>query len=229
MIWNLNITVSTTLKYCHKRALNKKLKLMGRVMKYFSKKLQGRGIFRSMVPWATNFFLINRYIFAKYRFAKCRLRFAKYRHIILPSKYSVGLQEVFKVCLEDAFKTSLVYQFFVFQDFFKTFSNFITTSWKISWTLTTSCCKRIKYPCLQTGNIPSKKIISFTGMSLKTMGQSGIRKVILPRHNYSSISKSISKTIMNCRNIEKKIKQYMVKGNIISSLNLLSCQNWQKV
>ena len=26
---NLNITVSTTLKYCFKKALNKKLKLMG--------------------------------------------------------------------------------------------------------------------------------------------------------------------------------------------------------
>ena len=29
VIWNLNITVSTTLKYFHEKALNKKLKLMG--------------------------------------------------------------------------------------------------------------------------------------------------------------------------------------------------------
>ena len=29
---NLNITVSTTLKYCYKKALNKKLKLMGGVI-----------------------------------------------------------------------------------------------------------------------------------------------------------------------------------------------------
>ena len=46
----------TTLKYCYKQALNKKLKLMGGAMKYFPKKLLGHEIFRSMVPWATNFF-----------------------------------------------------------------------------------------------------------------------------------------------------------------------------
>ena len=33
MIWNLNIIVNTALKYCYKDALNKKLKLMGGVMK----------------------------------------------------------------------------------------------------------------------------------------------------------------------------------------------------
>ena len=39
VIWNLNITVSTALKYCHKKALNKKLKLMAVAMKYFPKKV----------------------------------------------------------------------------------------------------------------------------------------------------------------------------------------------
>ena len=57
--WNLNITVSTTLKYCCKKALHKKLKLMGEAMKYFPKKIMGHEIFRSMVSWATNFFLKN--------------------------------------------------------------------------------------------------------------------------------------------------------------------------
>ena len=37
MIWNLNIIVSATLKYCYRQALNKKLKLMGRTMKYLLK------------------------------------------------------------------------------------------------------------------------------------------------------------------------------------------------
>ena len=34
VIWNLNITMSTTLKYCYKQALNRKLKLLGGAMKY---------------------------------------------------------------------------------------------------------------------------------------------------------------------------------------------------
>ena len=55
-IWNLNITVSTTLKFCYKKALNKKLKLMGGARKYFPKKILGHEIFRSMVSWATNLF-----------------------------------------------------------------------------------------------------------------------------------------------------------------------------
>ena len=54
---NLNITVSTTLKYRYKPALNKKLKLMGGAIKYFSKKLLGHEIFRSMISWATKCFL----------------------------------------------------------------------------------------------------------------------------------------------------------------------------
>ena len=56
---DLNITVSTTLKYYHKQVLNKKLKLMGGAMKYFPKELLGHEIFRSMVSWATKFFLKN--------------------------------------------------------------------------------------------------------------------------------------------------------------------------
>ena len=52
----MNITVSTTLKQCYKKALNKKLKLMGAAMKYFSKKLLGHEIFRSAASWAANFF-----------------------------------------------------------------------------------------------------------------------------------------------------------------------------
>ena len=39
----------TTMKYCYKEALNKELKLMGEVMKYFSEKLLSHEIFRSMV------------------------------------------------------------------------------------------------------------------------------------------------------------------------------------
>ena len=38
---DLNITLSTTLKYYHKQDLNKKLKLMGGVMKCFPKKNTG--------------------------------------------------------------------------------------------------------------------------------------------------------------------------------------------
>ena len=56
VILNLNITVSTTLKYHYKQALNKKLKLMGGAMKYFLKKLLGHEIFRSMFSWVMKFF-----------------------------------------------------------------------------------------------------------------------------------------------------------------------------
>ena len=56
VISNVNITVSTILKYCCKKASNKKLKLMGEAMKYFPKKLLGHEIFGSMVSWATDFF-----------------------------------------------------------------------------------------------------------------------------------------------------------------------------
>ena len=59
VIWNLNITLSTSLKYCYKKALNEKLELIERAMKYFPKKLLGHEIFRSKVSWATNFFLKN--------------------------------------------------------------------------------------------------------------------------------------------------------------------------
>ena len=56
---DLNITVSTTLKYYHKQTSNKKLKLMENAMKYFREKLLDHEIFSSMVPWATNLFLKN--------------------------------------------------------------------------------------------------------------------------------------------------------------------------
>ena len=52
-------TCSTTMKYCYKQALNKKLELMGGTMKYFLKKLLGHEIFRSMVTRATKNFLKN--------------------------------------------------------------------------------------------------------------------------------------------------------------------------
>ena len=51
--------VSDTLKYCYKKALNKKLKLMGGDIKFFPKKLLGHEIFSSMIYWATKFFLKN--------------------------------------------------------------------------------------------------------------------------------------------------------------------------
>ena len=56
VVWHLNITVNTTLKYCYRQALNKKLKLIGGTMKYFPRKLLGHKILRSMVSWATKFF-----------------------------------------------------------------------------------------------------------------------------------------------------------------------------
>ena len=46
----LNITVSTTLRYCYET---------GGAMKYFLKKLLGHEISRSMVSWATNVVLKN--------------------------------------------------------------------------------------------------------------------------------------------------------------------------
>ena len=54
---DVNITVSTTLKYYYKQALNKNLNLMGRSMKYILEKLLDHEIFSSMVPWTTNLFL----------------------------------------------------------------------------------------------------------------------------------------------------------------------------
>ena len=56
VIWNLNIAVITTLKYCYKKALKKKLKLMGGAIKYLMKKLLGYKILWSMVSWATKCF-----------------------------------------------------------------------------------------------------------------------------------------------------------------------------
>ena len=48
VILNLDITVSTTLKYCYKKALNKKIKLMEGAMRHFLKKLLRNEIFRSI-------------------------------------------------------------------------------------------------------------------------------------------------------------------------------------
>ena len=58
-IWNLNINVSATLKYCYKKAINKELKLMGEAMKYFPKKLMGHEIFRSRDSGLRNVFWKN--------------------------------------------------------------------------------------------------------------------------------------------------------------------------
>ena len=55
----LNTNVNTTLKYYRKQALNKKLKLMGGVIKFFTKKLLGHEIFSSVVPRATKYFFKN--------------------------------------------------------------------------------------------------------------------------------------------------------------------------
>ena len=52
----LNINLNTTMKYYRTQALNKKLKLMGGAMKFFTKKLLGHEIFSSMIPWATKYF-----------------------------------------------------------------------------------------------------------------------------------------------------------------------------
>ena len=49
--------LNTNVKYFRKQALKKKLKLMGGVMKFFTKNLLGYEIFSSMVPWATKYFL----------------------------------------------------------------------------------------------------------------------------------------------------------------------------
>ena len=48
-----------TLKYYDSQGLNEKLKLTGGAMKYFLKKLLGREVFSSMVPWATKYILKN--------------------------------------------------------------------------------------------------------------------------------------------------------------------------
>ena len=55
--WFEYYTESTTLKYYHRQALNKKLELMGRTLKFFPEKLQGHELFSFMVPWAAIFFL----------------------------------------------------------------------------------------------------------------------------------------------------------------------------
>ena len=54
--WFEYYTERTTLKYYHKQALNKKLELMGRTLKYFLEKLLSHELFSFMVPWAAIFF-----------------------------------------------------------------------------------------------------------------------------------------------------------------------------
>ena len=51
---DLSISLNTTLKYYDSQGLNKKLKLMGGAMKFFSKK--DYEIFNSKVPLATKYF-----------------------------------------------------------------------------------------------------------------------------------------------------------------------------
>ena len=54
-----NTNANTSLKYYRKQALNKKLKLMGGVMKCFTKNLLGHEIFSSMILWATKYLFKN--------------------------------------------------------------------------------------------------------------------------------------------------------------------------
>ena len=46
----LNTNVNTTLKYYGKQALNKELRLIGGVIRFFTKKLLGHEMYSSMVP-----------------------------------------------------------------------------------------------------------------------------------------------------------------------------------
>ena len=55
----VNTNVNTTLKYYRKQALNKKLKLMGAAMEFFTKKLLCHGIFISIIAWAPKYFFKN--------------------------------------------------------------------------------------------------------------------------------------------------------------------------
>ena len=54
-----NTNVNTTVKYYHKQALNKKIKLLERAMNFFTKKLQGHEVFSSMIFCAIKYFLKN--------------------------------------------------------------------------------------------------------------------------------------------------------------------------
>ena len=55
----LNTNVNTTLKYYHKQALNKTLKLMGGAENFFTKNLMSHEILNSMIPWTTKYFFEN--------------------------------------------------------------------------------------------------------------------------------------------------------------------------
>ena len=54
---SLHISGNTTLKYYHKKTLNKNLKLTGGTMTNFLKKLLSHKKITTMVYWATNFFI----------------------------------------------------------------------------------------------------------------------------------------------------------------------------
>ena len=62
VIWNLNVTVSTTLKYCYKKALNKKLKWMGEAVRFFPKQLLVHEILRSIGPWHSIVFFFEKFV-----------------------------------------------------------------------------------------------------------------------------------------------------------------------
>ena len=51
----------------------------------------------------------------------------------LPSKYFVSLWDVLNSCLEDVFRTSSAYEFFLFQDVFRRLEDVLTRRFKISW------------------------------------------------------------------------------------------------
>ena len=53
----LNTSLNTILEYYCKQAINKKLKLMGGAKTFFMKNLLDHEIFRSLIPWATKYFL----------------------------------------------------------------------------------------------------------------------------------------------------------------------------
>ena len=55
----LNTNVNNTLKYYRKQALSKEPRLIGGIMKFFTKKLLGHEIYSSMVPCATKCFFKN--------------------------------------------------------------------------------------------------------------------------------------------------------------------------
>ena len=58
LLWII-LWILPVLKYYDGQVLNEKLKLIGAVMKFFSKKLLGHETFTSLVLWATKYFLVK--------------------------------------------------------------------------------------------------------------------------------------------------------------------------